>query len=129
MNSGKRALRNAHFRPQFQTCNSRPRANDIRDPRRSRMIELKAAGLTLKKIGAEFGVTGERARQLIGATGRNGSASKRKKSVTKRTQRTRRVRPIRPKNLWMNSDCETQSPAGMSGGRCDVGSVCRSIVS
>jgi hypothetical protein len=67
MNPGKRALRNQHFRPEFKTCNSRPRANDIRDPRRPRMIELRAAGFTLKKIGAEFGVTGERARQLIEA--------------------------------------------------------------
>ncbi len=67
MNPGKRVLRNQHFRPEFQTCNPRSRANDIRDPRRPRMIELKAAGLTLKKIGAEFGVSRERARQLIGA--------------------------------------------------------------
>jgi DNA-directed RNA polymerase sigma subunit (sigma70/sigma32) len=31
------------------------------------MVERREAGLTLEKIGAEFGVSRERARQLIGA--------------------------------------------------------------
>jgi DNA-directed RNA polymerase sigma subunit (sigma70/sigma32) len=70
MNPGKRALRNQHFRRKFHVGNSlaaRQRPNDVRDPRRPGMVERREAGLTLEKIGAEFGVSRERARQLIGA--------------------------------------------------------------